>query len=141
MELHAVTQYCRHTYIRPEAYHIFAGAQPRMHLQRDDSLLAAKGFTTALQFLFKVVVESVARKQQTVRRMQAEGLLRLGGDDPLTGHAAEMWRREHHGQLEVESGKKQSLKVTTGVSPIQQHRTATALLGCFGPMTNAFCPQ
>lgn len=90
-----------------------------MHLQHDDSLLAAKGFTTALQFLFKVV-ERVARKQQTVRRMQAEGSLRLGGDDPLTGHAAEMWQREHHGQLEVESGKKQSLKVTTGVSPIQQ---------------------
>ena len=94
-----------------------------MHLQDDDSLLAAKGLTTALQFLCKVV-DNVARNHQTIRRMQAEGALRTGGDDPVTGRAAGKWRRELHGQLEVENGKKQTFKVLTGVLPSHHYCSA-----------------
>lgn len=87
-----------------------------MHLQHNDSLLATKGLATALQFLFKVVA-SMVQNQQAIRLMLTEGVRRASGNDPLTGDAAEQWRREQDNELAVAHATKQRLKDLAGVSP------------------------
>ena len=97
------------------------------NLQKDDSLLAVTGLSTALQFLFKVVA-SVVHNHQTTRYMQTKAARRASGNDPLDVQTKEE-RREHDSQLVVGHGWTQTLKDLIGVSRSSRHPISSALLG------------